>query len=79
MQALKAETAGRPAMRGRVYLIEDGKPRAVNVRLGISDGAMTELIVGTGSDAKLVEGADTIVGTVTPGGAPKPSGPRMSF
>jgi len=78
-QAMQAEAAGRPATRGRLYLVEDGKPRAVNVRLGITDGAMTELIVAPGADSRLVEGAETVVGTVTPGTAARPPGPRMSF
>jgi len=65
---------------------EDGKPRAYNVRLGISDGTMTELMVAPGSPdaAALREGALVIIG-VNGGAGPaaasggRPAGPRMSF
>ncbi|MGL6113177.1 MAG: efflux RND transporter periplasmic adaptor subunit [Rubrivivax sp.] len=67
-QKLLAELAGRQTTRGRIYLLpEGGKPRAYNVRLGISDGVMTELIVAPNSpDAGvLVEGATVITAVVT--------------
>ena len=83
--ALLAQVAGRTITRGRVYLLgEDGKPRAYNVRLGITDGTMTELLVAPGSpEAELLkEGASVITGVATPG-APAPNrpsaGPRMAF
>jgi HlyD family secretion protein len=83
--ALVAQAASRQATRGRIYLLgEDGKPVAYNVRLGITDGTSTELIVPAGSPEApvLKEGAVVITGTVTPGSAqPKPAttGPRMPF
>jgi HlyD family secretion protein len=76
-----AETAGRPgsgqATRGRVYLLVDGKPKAVDVRVGLSDGSMSE-VSGDG----IAEGADVIIGST--GGASsapvqKGSPPRMFF
>jgi HlyD family secretion protein len=77
-----AETAGRAgsgqATRGRVYLLADGKPKAVDVRVGLSDGSMSE-VSGDG----IVEGAEVIIGST--GGAPsststqKGSPPRMFF
>ena len=83
--AILAESAGRATTRGRIFLLaEDGKPRAFNVRLGVTDGTSTELIVPAGSAdaAELKEGAAVIVGVNTPG-APattaRPSGPRMPF
>ena len=72
-------------VRGRIYLLEDGKPRVYGVRLGISDGTMTEVIVRPDSPdaARVSEGAEVIVGTVAPGdgsaGRGRPSGPRMMF
>ena len=49
----------------------DGKPRAVAVRTGISDGSATELV---GDELK--EGEEVLVGTVAPGSAaPRPSSP----
>jgi hypothetical protein len=83
--ALVAQAASRQNTRGRIYLLgEDGKPVAYNVRLGITDGTSTELIVPAGSPEApvLKEGAVVITGTVTPGSAPpKPAttGPRMPF
>ena len=44
--AIVMEAASRQSTRGRIYLMgADGKPKAYNVRLGISDGTSTELIV----------------------------------
>ena len=78
-QKLLVELAGRQSTRGRIYLLgEDGKPRAYSVRLGISDGVMTELIVPPNSPdaAVLVEGASVITAVITPaasGNAPRSS------
>lgn len=85
--ALVAEAAGRQSTRGRIYLMgEDGKPKALNVRLGITDGTATELIVGGNAPeaADLKEGATVIIGTVSPGstpagGARPAAGPRLPF
>ncbi len=83
--ALQAESGGRTVTRGRLYVQgADGKPKALNVRLGITDGSQTELIVGPNSPdaAELREGASVITG-VTGGAsasAPRPGGaPRMMF
>lgn len=90
--AIVAEAASRQSTRGRIYLQgADGKPKAYNVRLGISDGTSTELIVLPNSPdaAELFEGALVIIGTFNPGssagssgGGQRPagaSGPRMAF
>jgi HlyD family secretion protein len=87
--ALLAELAGRTVTRGRIYLMgEDGKPQAYNVRLGITDGTSTELLVSPNAPeaALLKEGALVITGTVGAGapasgsGArPATPGPRMMF
>jgi Spy/CpxP family protein refolding chaperone len=82
--AITAESAGRQATRGRIYLLgADGKPRAYNVRLGISDGTSTELMVGPNSPegSALTEGAVVIIGTSGAGSTAKPSGggPRLPF
>lgn len=68
-QQLLAELGGRQTTRGRIYRLgEDGKPVAHGVRLGISDGISTELIVAPGSAdaAVLKEGAQVIVGVSAP-------------
>ena len=78
-----AEQAGRTPTRGRVWVTgDDGKPKAVTLRLGLSDGSATEVVSG-----ELKEGQEVLLGTVTagqkgaapgtPAGAPR--GPRMPF
>lgn len=84
--SLVAEAAGRQTTRGRLFLLgSDGRPVAHDVRLGISDGTATELVVvsgGPGSDV-LTEGARVITavtGTAA-SGAPRAMvpGPRLPF
>ncbi|MBI5275994.1 MAG: efflux RND transporter periplasmic adaptor subunit [Burkholderiales bacterium] len=82
---LQAEAASRTNTRGRIFLLgEDGKPKAFNVRLGITDGTSTELLVGPNSPeaAELKEGANVITGVVNasqPQPQRPPAGPRMGF
>jgi HlyD family secretion protein len=64
--------AGTP---GRVYVLETGKPKAVSVVLGISDGTSTEILRGD-----LKEGDEVIMGLAGAGarpGTPGPGGPRL--
>jgi len=82
--AMQIEAAGRTSTRGRIYLLgADGVPLALNVRLGISDGSSTELLVAPGSPAaeQLKEGAQVIVGikTAAANGTRPASGPRLPF
>ena len=90
--ALVAAAANRQVTRGKIYLMgADGKPKAYNVRLGITDGSSTELIVSPNSSdaAELKEGAAVIIGTVNTGATAGSSsssarpagaaGPRMAF
>ena len=83
--ALVTEAASRSTTRGRIYLMgEDGKPKAFNARLGVTDGTSTELIVPPNSPdaAELKEGALVITGIQTAGAAqqrPAAAGPRMPF
>jgi HlyD family secretion protein len=46
------------AASGRVYVPDAGQPKAVEVRLGLTDGSSTELLGGA-----LAEGAEVIIGT----------------
>ncbi|WP_186511027.1 efflux RND transporter periplasmic adaptor subunit [Caenimonas sedimenti] len=80
-QAIMAEVAGRGVTRGRIFLLgEDGKPRAFNVRLGITDGTMTELLVAPADAGELKEGAHVITAVSTPAAArPAGTSPRMAF
>jgi HlyD family secretion protein len=82
--AANAAEGARNATRGRIYMLDgEGKPRALNVRLGVSDGSVTELLAGPQAAAELAEGAEVIVGTKSAAGgnAPRPAagGPRPPF
>lgn len=65
--------AGGPGLPGRVFIVgADGKPEAVQLRLGITDGTNTEVVEGALKDKQ-----EVIVGST---GAPKPNtpaGPRL--
>jgi HlyD family secretion protein len=84
-QQIVAESASRQPSRGRIYLLDaKGKPVAYNVRLGITDGVATELVVAPGSPSagELREGATVITGVNAPGSAaPRNAapGPRPMF
>jgi HlyD family secretion protein len=64
-ERLLAESGSRgQATSGRLYQLEGGQPKPVDVRLGLTDGSSTEVISGVN------EGADVIIGTVdTKGGS----------
>jgi len=65
---------------GRVFVVgEDGKPKAVPLTLGISDGTATEILRG-----ELQEGQEVIVGSAAatqrgPGGGSTSQPPRLRF
>ncbi len=74
-----AQPAGEGAgTRGRIYLLgEDGKPRAFDVRLGVTDRTATELMEPVAADAaQIKEGATVITGVSAPPAGP--SGSRIS-
>ena len=76
--------AARAANRSRVYVMgADGKPQAVAVRVGVSDGSSSELILSPNSPAAdaLREGTEVLVGIKQPGSgaAPRSTGPRPLF
>ncbi len=66
----------RGGARGRIYTINEKKqPKAIDVRLGLSDGTTTEVM---SPDVK--EGLEIITGSVQPqqsGASKPPAGPRM--
>lgn len=94
--AARVAGAGRPggaggagratSQRGRIFLLDaKGQPEAFDVRLGVSDGTSTELLLRPDSPnaAALVEGATVVTG-VTGGPAasataPRSGGPRLGF
>jgi HlyD family secretion protein len=64
---------------GRIYVLEGGKPAEMSVRLGLSDGAMTELM-----SSNPPEGTEVIIGTASANesrsgssSATPPPGPRL--
>ncbi len=85
-EAMMQEGRGAPQQGtpGRVYVLgEDGRPRAVPVMLGPTDGAYTELLSG-----ELTQGQPVIVGggprpaattPATPAGPPMRGGPPRMF
>jgi len=76
-ERLLAEAGSRsPATSGRVYVLESSEPKALDVRLGLSDGMSTEVLSG------LAEGTEVIIGTADArGSAPAAGGglPRARF
>jgi HlyD family secretion protein len=76
-ERLLAESGSRgPTAAGRLWVLDNGQPKAVDVRLGLSDGSSTEIIGAT-----LAEGAEVIVGTAAAGAAAPAAGglPRARF
>ena len=76
---IAAEQAGRSGQsaRGRVWVLDSGKPKAIEVRVGLTDGSMSEV-----SGAAIAEGSEVIVGLQGgAAGAPaqKAASPRMFF
>jgi len=75
-RAAGIDAGGRAPTRGRIHILgPDGKPRAFFVRLGVSDGLATELLIGAGTarqpDADLIkEGAEVVISAGKPAGAP---------
>lgn len=68
-------SGGRGSTSGRVYVLgRDGDPVAVPIRLGVTDGTLTEVVAG-----ELEEGAMVVVGQVAPGAPARSGGPRLSF
>ena len=61
---------------GRIYILENDQPVEMNVRLGLSDGAMTELM-----SSRPEVGKKVIIGTVSAGNSSGSSqasrGPRL--
>lgn len=72
--------AARSPDQGRIYLIdEQGKPQAVRVRLGISDGTSTELILREDNpDAKLLKEGVLVITGVSQNGQDKSAGAARS-
>ncbi len=83
---MQAEAGTRQVTRGRVHVLgADNKPKAYAVRLGITDGNFTELIVPPDSPAGrvLTEGATVITGVPAAAASNRPAGgsaaPRLPF
>lgn len=69
-RARLSELRGNRGTGGTVWVSEDGAPpRAVPVRIGVSDGTMTEIVSGD-----LLAGQAVVVGLERPGGGGAPQG-----
>ena len=79
--AIIAEIAGRQSGRGRVFVLdEDGKPRAVAVRTGLTDGAFTEVSAeGLKEGDTVLVGVQGAAGTTTPARPAAGGPPRLPF
>lgn len=67
--------SGSEGGSGRLWIVgDDGKPKAIEVKTGITDGNHTELI-----DGELAEGQQVIVGLNTIPAKPKPVAPPRMF
>jgi len=65
--------AGAAEKKGpSVWILENGKPKRIPVKTGISDGTNTEVLSG-----ELKEGQDLVVEMMRKGKTQAPSGPRM--
>lgn len=75
---IMAESAGRASQtgRGRLWVLAEGRPKAIDVRTGLTDGSSTE-VVGAGVE----EGLEVITGIQGGAAAPaaKSGAPRMFF
>ena len=76
---IMAEAAGRSgqAARGRIWVLAEGKPRAIEVRTGLSDGSATE-VSGSGVE----EGLEVVIGVqgaASAAPAAKGGAPRLFF
>ena len=76
---IMAATAGRsgPAARGRLWVLADGKPRAVEVRTGLTDGSSTEVSGdGIAEGLEVISGIQAAPATTPPA---RSTVPRMFF
>ncbi len=67
--------AGGGGGSGRIWIVDgDGKPKGIDVRLGLTDGSATEIVSG-----EIKEGQEVIVGVQTAAGAKSSAapGPRL--
>jgi HlyD family secretion protein len=76
---IMVEATGRSgqAGRGRLWVLEDGRPKAIDVRTGLTDGSSTE-VSGTGIDEGR-EVISAIQGGASAAPAARSGAPRMFF
>ena len=71
-----------PSSRGRIHVLgADGKPVAYAVRLGITDGTRTELLLAPDSPLQqtLKDGTEVVTALGAKAAAPRTSAPRLGF
>ncbi len=68
-----ASAAAAPGRPGRVYKLEDGKPVAVPIRVGLSDGQRSEVLDGLAEGDKVIVGGGD--GAAAASGAQRRRGP----
>lgn len=73
-ERILAEMSSR-STTGRVWVLDGGTPRAIEVRTGVSDGSSTEI-----EAADFREGTEVIIGMAQTPSAQRPqAGPRLAF
>jgi HlyD family secretion protein len=79
MQAQSLARSGGGGVPGRVHVLDaKGEPKAISVRTGVSDGALTEIISGDLTEgAKIITGGGPKPAAGPSGGPPAPRGPRL--
>ena len=71
-ERLLAEAGSRgQATSGRVYVLENGQLKPVDVRLGLSDGMSTEVLSGLKEGMEVVTGAVDAAKPAASGGLPR--------
>jgi HlyD family secretion protein len=63
-----ARKRGGKGTLGRIYILENGIPKAVRVKIGLTDGARTEI------EGSIEPGTEVIIGIVSTGSAAAPGG-----
>jgi HlyD family secretion protein len=79
MQAQNRQRQQRDTTPGRVHILgEDGQPKAIDVRLGVTDGAVTEIIGGElQAGASLITGGGPLRPPAQPALASRARSPRL--
>lgn len=78
--AIVAESSGRTASRGRVFVLGPNRePQPVSLQLGLSDGSYTEVVAASGDELKPDSAVIVGSGNAASNGGRPAGGPRAPF